>query len=626
MKRAPRFLLAITALSLALAISLLFDLLPFLRGGEIFHWQWPYSLAPLPRILLFLLVVALYLLGAWWLYSRRALWLALWAFAGALMIALCVVLLHADDPLYALFARTASGGTTGPHMAGAQIDWDSGEWRAWTAIMARYAENGRHVALSPPGLPMWYGLLNSLLARAPAVADPLYRSLLPYQCHNFALLQYTPAQWASAWFGILMPVWAALAVFPLYAVARRLLAEHARIVVVWWALVPALVMFAPSWNTVYPLLAIFAFWLLLLGLEKAPGAPFFVAAGVMTGVLTFINFSVVPLAGFFGFYVLFRWWPRRLNDLWPAVSAGIWFAAGLFAVWLVYAAAGGQSPLTLLSESLALHFDLERPYLPYLWLHTWEWLLFTGIPLAILWLAAAWRAARGSLNTPNNALALALAATLFVLVLSGTARGETGRVWLFFAPFVLLAAAGFLRALPDSPAVWITGAQAVLTVTLAVTLPVIDSADLSPPPSPPGAQTAANTSGANFAGYFRLESWDAAVSADGAAVILRLNWQPLEPMTIPYWFAALLVTPEGAPAGAYTQWQPVDYRYPTTCWPRDARIGDSVRLPLPDNAPAGEWWISLLAFADPQNPQRLPVNLPDGTQDTQTGLGPVRVP
>jgi hypothetical protein len=95
---------------------------------------------------------------------------------------------------------------------------------------------------------------------------------------------------------------------------------------------------------------------------------------------------------------------------------------------------------------------------------------------------------------------------------------------------------------------------------------------------------------------------------------------------VPYWFAVLPVAPDGStPIEAFV-WQPNATRYPTTCWQPDQIVGDSIKLSLPENAPAGDWWLSLVAFPDDADPMnRLTITLPNGTQDTQIGLGPVKV-
>ena len=610
-----RIIAGVTGVSLLVAALLLVDLIPFLRGG--FGWQWPYIPMPVARVLPLMAVVLVYGAGAW-LLLRRARGILLWSLAGAVALPLAALLIRSDSIVYELFARTASGSTTGPHLAAATIDW--GNWLNWPQTVAPFEGRSGHIVLSGPGLPLWYATLNTLFDALPSVADPLHRALVPLQCRNYDLLAYTPAQWASAWFGMLMPVWAALAVFPLFSVAKQLAGEaSARLAVSWWPLVPALVLFAPTWNTVYPLLSLVAFWLLLRGLKQEWGAVWLVLAGLLSGLLTFANFSLVPLLALFGFYTL-------IHDLWLAgrrwwhpVLAGLWFGAGLAVIWLIYGLASGLTPLDLLSFAMANHLILERPYLPWLWLHLWEWALFAGLPLVGLWL---FRAAK------LKPLALALALTMLVLLLSGTARGETGRVWLFFAPFVLVAAAEGLAAYAgNTRRLWLalSAGQVALLLVIAATWDVINAPDMSPPPEAPGAVAASRPAGAQFGNAFRLASWDAEVSAE--AVRLFLNWEVQQAVTTPYWFAGLLVAPDGTLPQAPLVWQALDTRYPTTCWQPGEMVGDVIDLPLPDDPTSGEWWVSLSVFADKADPEdRLRVQLPDGEADNQVGLGPVMVP
>jgi hypothetical protein len=300
---------------------------------------------------------------------------------------------------------------------------------------------------------------------------------------------------------------------------------------------------------------------------------------------------------------------------------------------LIYGVVTELTPFDLLSVAMNAHLALDRPYLPWLWLHFWEWALFTGIPFVLLWLLAAWRH-RHNRPTKGPILPVALLFTLAVILLSGTARGETGRVWLFFAPFVLIAAAeAFPRcgehesSRKSPPHSWLAIAvgQAAILLALALAWAVIDAPDIQPRPKSPGGLATTRPANATFDGLFHLASWDA--SADGEAITLRLDWQGVTPMTTPYWFSALLVSPDGAPVSDSVVWQPLETRYPTTCWMPGEAVGDSITLMLPEDAASGDWWISLATFADVENPEiRLPVTLPDGTQDTQVGLGPVSVP
>lgn len=631
----PRPVPPITAGALLLALILALDAIPFLRGG--YGWRWPYDPVALGRVLPLVAGAALYGAGAWLLLRRsgRAGPVLAWAVLGATVLPLLVIRVRHDDVLYELFARTAAPFTTGQHHAGAVIDWGGDAWHDWPDVMARMDEVGNHhIALSPPGLPLAYAGLDAVLDRLPALAGPLRDRLLPYQCHNYALLGYSAGEWASAWFGMLMPLWAALAALPLYGVARRLVGPGpARAAALWWPLVPALALFAPTWNTAYPLFSLGAFWLLLIGLDRTIPAPVptvaLITAGTLAGLLAFANLSTVPLPVLFGFYTLLTYLliERRAPDPAPwsrPVVAGLWVGAGFALPWLAAWVAVGHSPLAIVSAAMGNHLDLDRPYLPWLWLHAWEWALFSGPPLVALWLLAAAR--RGSRpRTRGTVLALALTLTLAVLVLSGTARGETGRVWLFFAPFALIAAAEALGAPGRDRAGWaaITAAQAVLLVVLAATLDVIDT-DFTPPPDPPAAAAVERAADVAF-GPLRLVGWDAA--ADGDAIALTLAWEPRAQVTTPYWFSALLVRPDGAPLAEAHVWQPFETRYPATCWAPGHTITETVMLPLPDDAPGGEWWVSLAVLAeDGAAYTRLAAIAPGGEPDAQAGLGPITVP
>jgi hypothetical protein len=109
-------------------------------------------------------------------------------------------------------------------------------------------------------------------------------------------------------------------------------------------------------------------------------------------------------------------------------------------------------------------------------------------------------------------------------------------------------------------------------------------------------------------------------------LVLALNWQALRQTDLPYYFSAVLVSPDGQTLPGVA-WQPFKNLYPTSCWVPGRSLVDQVELPLPSDAAAGDWWLSLRAFgmlADEPLPS-LSVSLPDGTTDTQIGLGPLRV-
>ncbi len=648
MNHLPRPIVMITLICLVLAPLLLLDVIPFLRGGELFNWLWPHKWVGIAQTLKLVIATALYGAAAYWAARRiSARWSLLVAFLGGVLLPVVVISLRYDNPILELFNRTVSPVVTGPHLVAAQLDWGDVEaWFDWTSVMEYYGGYDQnavsiHMALSPPGLPMIYGGINQILEWLPDVSNALYGALLPNQCHNSNMFHYTPAEWASLWFGMLMPVWTALMVLPFYAVARRLMdAAHARWMALLWVIVPTVVMMSPVWNIVYPIFCILAFWLLMLGMEKRRGEIYWLLAGLITALLTFANLSVVPVAMLYGFYALLHYLlnERESRPWYRPVVVGIWFGIGALGFWLVYTLITGTTPFEILDQSFAKHLQLERPYIPWLWMHAWEWALLGSLPCVLVWLWGLPRFVRRNVN----ALPLALFCTLVVLLLSNTARGETGRVWLFFTPFAMLSAGMVITSIQKSNPlssssiqnlekgqglrVWLPLliAQAALMIALATTWDTMFAPDIRPTPPPPAPYENAIPQDVLFGDMFRLVGWHA--ETENNLIRLHLNYRANRQLSIPYWFAVLPVAPDGSTPMAAFVWQPNATRYPTTCWQPEQIVGDTVEVQLPENAPSGDWWLSLVAFPDATDPMnRLMITLPDGTQDTQIGLGPVKV-
>ncbi|GAB4574840.1 MAG: hypothetical protein Kow0077_23410 [Anaerolineae bacterium] len=632
--RPPLLLLIIIEITVLFMFFIITDVVPDVRGG-FGWWRWPYEPAAVGRSALLLAAILLYAGGAYALLRRggRARWVLAWAWLGTALLPYLVVFLRHDDVLAEMFTRTVSGLAAGHHLAAAELDWPAAI-RQWPALMPTFFEHNIHMSTSPPGMVLFYAGLSALFDALPGLAVPLQRLLMPAQCHNFALLAYTPGEWASAAFGVLMPVWSAFAVLPLYTSTRRILSDQqARWAAIWWPLVPGIILFGASLNTLYPLLSL----LIFEGLTRwqvNPARRFWLGgAGIVMGVATFTYFGFIPLLGFIGMYVLIiliaRHGPRPLPILREGVPLALWFGAGMALPWLLYWLPSGVTPLDVLRSSMSVHLGLYLAYFPWVWLHLQEWMLFTGLPLSFLWLAAVLRRPGIPAEQRGWFVGLALLITILVVDLSGTARAETGRVWLIYSPFVVIAAADGLARRYSHRAtsrVWIalTACQIGLTVALAISWNAMVS-DLTPRPDPPGGIEVARAIEADFGTRFTLTGWEVQGAGDG--LLLALNWEAHQQTTTPYWFVATLTTPEGDPIGEPVTWQPVEGRYPTTCWRPGEQVGDRIRLPLPADAPPGPWQITLAIYANPDDPRTaLPIRAGEGEPVTALVLGPVEAP
>jgi hypothetical protein len=258
----------------------------------------------------------------------------------------------------------------------------------------------------------------------------------------------------------------------------------------------------------------------------------------------------------------------------------------------------------------------------------WDFALFASLPVIGLALAPLIdRRLR-----PVTLLAATTGLTILVVLLSGTGRGELGRVWIFFMPLVLLAGAGSLQRMRLSERRLMIAAQVVWLLALTATFDPINSRLPGPPAyasvAAPAMDAPLVPAAATFGDRLRLVGYQAEYDRTAGALNVALHWQALRTMSRPYYFSAILVAPDGSTQPPH-DWQPFAARYPTTCWanaPATDAIIDRVALPLAPGAVAGDWWLSLSVF-DMENGQRgatLPVSLAGGGQDTQVGLGPLK--
>jgi hypothetical protein len=213
-------------------------------------------------------------------------------------------------------------------------------------------------------------------------------------------------------------------------------------------------------------------------------------------------------------------------------------------------------------------------------------------------------------------------------------RGESGRIWSFLSPFVLLTAAQAVSL--ESPArrgVPLTLVQAIMVVVMVGFLRVVGSGLSAPPARPPALAespaTSVITNGAEFAETVQLLSFAGYIellpASDGRGearptLILWLNWRSAGQLEKPYYLSLIPVSPKGQP-GEATLAQPFNGQYPATCWlPDSGLIQTQVEAPLFGEQTDGQWWVSLSLIDREGN--TLPVLLPDGSRDQQVGLGP----
>ena len=234
-----------------------------------------------------------------------------------------------------------------------------------------------------------------------------------------------------------------------YALGRTVLDERsARVAGLLMAMAPGVLRFGTtSADAVYITLGLLAAWPLVSG-RRLLGAAVLAAVSLFAWSL--------PAVGAWACVLVLR------RDGWrAALRLGLVCAGAMVVFHGAFAALTGFDPLGALQQTSQVYkvgIATMRPYAFWLFGSPVAFLLALGVPIA--WLSAR------SLAEGRD-VALAIWSVLIVAAVIGFTKAETERIWLFFAPFVCLAAATQVRDRGLTPLLALLAAQALAAEALA---------------------------------------------------------------------------------------------------------------------------------------------------------------
>ncbi len=335
-------------------------------------------------------------------------------------------------PLRGLAFRQYSDFTGGYFTVGVRVD----DLWGWLARFSQEMESYNvHAERHPPGLPMIFWLAVQLLRLFPELAAALEPTLRPLACFDLRPGELDAVQLAAGLFGILIETVAAWSVpVLLFVFVRRLAGDRAAaMAALLYPLIPGALMWASQWDRSFGLFTL-ATLILVEAMLAAPMRPRGFAAAFFAGLALFLgtlmSFGNLPIAMIGGLYALARIWALEQLRLWPVrLAQGVLAFIGLAGPWAALVLLAGFDLRGSYETAMRLHLALERDYWPFVLWHPWDLFTFAGLPLAMIATCLTWRRA--------PALTFAWVATLAAQSLLHVARGETGRVWMYFAPVIV---------------------------------------------------------------------------------------------------------------------------------------------------------------------------------------------
>jgi hypothetical protein len=305
-----------------------------------------------------------------------------------------------------------------------------------------------------------------------------------------------------------------------------------------WVIVPSAVLFPGSWSLVYPCLAGLTWLAVDAGLRRR-SALWFLGAGCLLSISTFMELGTAALGLFLTLYILARYVIERRNPLrdWrflvPALIATL---VGVFSIWGVYQLAYGVSLKQIVEAMYPIHVGYEFNRAMWIANHPYEFAVFVGLPVFCLAIIAFACHAKTARSSGGDALSISIFLALIGLALFDPARDETARTWMLFMPLAVVVASQFFaeaQAQPDRFS-WLWGLMTIQVVTMLAVLEVMQVGLYGLPPRTttdtlPSTVTAMS---ADFGGMARLIGYD--LQRTDQQVTIDWYWQRENQLDQPY--------------------------------------------------------------------------------------------
>ncbi len=322
------------------------------------------------------------------------------------------------------------------------------EVRNTTAWLANYAEQltslPHHAATHPPGFVLFFLGLRKACARLIPSTDWFQQVAEGYELFGVAL---SPTDAAAAIIGaLLLALFGALGLAPIYLLARRLTNEQAAICATCsTAAMPGILLLGASPDLFIMSLATLSLSLAYFAWHDRPWLGALAGLCLALGLFCSLGFALV--VGWIAIWFCLGLFNKRIRGMIArTLLVGLFALIGFSVFYLILFIAFDYRPLAVARAALSAHRAMAategvRTYWKWVLMNPVECLIFTGLPLSVaaLW---SWRALLQSEHTRLRIFICSWLALAFLLDLSGIVRGEVGRIWLFLMwPAALTASA-----------------------------------------------------------------------------------------------------------------------------------------------------------------------------------------
>ncbi len=377
--------------------------------------------------------------------------------------------------------------------------------RTYEALLAE--QDYLHIGTHPPGLTLGYHWLLTLCMSSPRLTEVVLATCPSSATESLETISTLSANSgmplsrgdvAALWLASLVTMLtAAGTLLGIYVLVRRhCTAGTAWIVAGLWPLVPAVAVFHPKSDTLFPCIAVTmsALWMKACDRRSRPLA---IAAGLTLWVGMLLSLAFVTVGALLVAMTLWEWFVPSLRRISIAdgevqtpsssrerlllLALG---ACGMIVPSLVMGAMFDINVLNVwrwnLSNHALFYEHNTRTWSAWLLENPWEFALSVGLPVCVVAFNSLWQLKHGGQWAMGRAsLAAAFVAVWGLLWFSGKNMGEAARLWVLLMPWVVMMTATSIERLRNgsadscetvapgwlpSPMTWLLVAQMVVCV------------------------------------------------------------------------------------------------------------------------------------------------------------------
>ena len=630
--------LIISAITLAYVVALIVDISPLVRGPEEWRWpRWPTSqwerVWPLAVVLIIVALLVRWIDRCARRESARRERARPWIVLGVTLLIIAAPLVQLAalrvvklNPFEALFDRAVDVAANSYFTAGLRLTDVNAALRTYPQVMPTL---DIHAQVHPPGLPLIYWAAARVFEAAPSLARPVSLWFRQLECNDINLMLLGDAPLASAIAGMLLPLLAnMLTVWCVFKLAQIRFGQRAGLyAAALWVIVPSAVLFPGSWSLVYPCLACLTWLAVDAGLRRRK-IVWFLVAGLLLSIGTFMELGTAALSVFLVLYILARYVLERRNPLadWRfLIPALIVTLLGVFSIWIAYQLIYGVSLKQIVEAMYPIHVGYEFDRMTWIFNHPYEFAVFVGLPVFCLAVIAFARNLKAARSGGGDALSVSFLLAVIGLALFDPARDETARTWMLFMPLAVVVAAQFFAersAQPDRFS-WLWGLMTIQVVTMLAILEVMRVGLYGLPPrvTMDALPSTATAAAADFGGMARLIGHD--LQRTDQQVTIDWYWQRENQIDQPYVVFNHLLDAQGQIV-AQQDSRPQAGQPLMTCWQPHEIYSDPQVLQLPADLPAGVYRLQMGLY-NAVTGQRVPLLESAQGANDQIEIGPIEV-